>query len=224
MTVVTPGTASTSADSAGPQDSSTEHKAQTATSRHQQRQQKLKEKVDERIAAATQDKGLLLVITGNGKGKSTAGFGMVSRTVGHGMKAAVAQFIKGSWACGERNLLQSHGVPFAVMATGFTWETQNRDLDIAAAQAVWQQAKVYLQDPAIHLVLLDELTYMLTYDYIALDEVITALQQRPASQHVVITGRACHRSLIELADTVSEVQSVKHAFDAGIRVQQGIDW
>ncbi|WP_306519125.1 cob(I)yrinic acid a,c-diamide adenosyltransferase, partial [Rheinheimera sp.] len=144
-------------------------------SRHQQRQQKLKEKVDERIAAATQDKGLLLVITGNGKGKSTAGFGMVSRTVGHGMKAAVAQFIKGSWACGERNLLQSHGVPFAVMATGFTWETQNRELDIAAAQAVWQQAKVYLQDPAIHLVLLDELTYMLTYDYISLDEVLMAL-------------------------------------------------
>ncbi len=193
-------------------------------SRHQQRQQKLKEKVDERIAAATQDKGLLLVITGNGKGKSTAGFGMVSRTVGHGMKAAVAQFIKGSWACGERNLLQSHGVPFAVMATGFTWETQNRELDIAAAQAVWQQAKVYLQDPAIHLVLLDELTYMLTYDYISLDEVLMALQQRPSGQHVVITGRACHRSLIELADTVSEVQSVKHAFDAGIRVQQGIDW
>jgi len=225
MTLVTPITAPTSDDSTEPQqDSSTEQNAQTATSRHQQRQQKLKEKVDERIAAATQDKGLLLVITGNGKGKSTAGFGMVSRTVGHGMKAAVAQFIKGSWACGERNLLQSHGVPFAVMATGFTWETQNRDLDIAAAQAVWQQAKVYLQDPAIHLVLLDELTYMLTYDYIALDEVITALQQRPASQHVVITGRACHRSLIELADTVSEVQSVKHAFDAGIRVQQGIDW
>lgn len=192
--------------------------------RHQERQQKLKEKVDERIAAATQDKGLLLVITGNGKGKSTAGFGMVTRTVGHGMKAAVAQFIKGSWACGERNLLQSHGVPFAVMATGFTWETQNRELDIAAAQAVWQQAELYLADPDIQLVLLDELTYMLTYDYIALERVLKALNQRPAGQHVVITGRACHRSLIELADTVSEVQSIKHAFDAGIRVQKGIDW
>ena len=227
MTVTTPIAASTATDSTESQQDATtaqQHKAQAETSRHQQRQQKLKEKVDERIAAATQDKGLLLVITGNGKGKSTAGFGMVSRTVGHGMKAAVAQFIKGSWACGERNLLQSHGVPFAVMATGFTWETQNRELDITAAQTVWQQAKVYLQDPAIHLVLLDELTYMLTYDYIALDEVIAALQQRPSGQHVVVTGRACHRSLIELADTVSEVQSVKHAFDAGIRVQQGVDW
>lgn len=200
--------------------SDTEQKAQ----RHQQRQQKLKEKVDERIAAATEDKGLLLVITGNGKGKSTSGFGMVCRTVGHGMRAAVAQFIKGSWACGERDLLQQHGVPFAVMATGFTWETQNRALDMAAAQAVWQQAKQYLQDPTIHLVLLDELTYMLTYDYIALDDVLDALAKRPQGQHVVITGRGCHRSLIELADTVSEVQSVKHAFDAGIRVQQGIDW
>lgn len=218
--------ATTTANNTEPQDATTAQQpgVEPEKNRHQQRQQKLKEKVDERIAAATQDKGLLLVITGNGKGKSTAGFGMVSRTVGHGMQAAVAQFIKGSWACGERNLLQSHGVPFAVMATGFTWETQNRELDIAAAQAVWQQAKVYLQDPAIHLVLLDELTYMLTYDYINLDEVLTALQQRPSGQHVVITGRACHRSLIELADTVSEVQSVKHAFDAGIRVQQGIDW
>jgi len=194
------------------------------TDRHQQRQQKLKEQVDKRIEAATQDKGLLLVITGNGKGKSTAGFGMVARSVGHGKTAAVAQFIKGSWDCGERNLLQSHGVPFSVMATGFTWETQSREVDQAAAEAVWQQAKLYLQDPAIDVVLLDELTYMITYDYISLDDVLQALMQRPAMQHVVITGRACHRALIDLADTVSEVQSIKHAFDAGIRVQQGIDW
>jgi len=197
---------------------------QTRASRHQQRQQKLKEQVDQRIEAATLDKGLLLVITGNGKGKSTAGFGMVARSVGHGKTAAVAQFIKGSWECGERNLLQRHGVPFAVMATGFTWETQDRELDIAAAELVWQQAELYLQDPAISLVLLDELTYMITYEYIALERVLTALANRPAMQHVVITGRACHRALIELADTVSEVQSVKHAFDAGIRVQQGVDW
>jgi cob(I)alamin adenosyltransferase len=207
----------------------TDHKATTTpasetASRHQQRQQKLKEQVDKRIEAATLDKGLLLVITGNGKGKSTAGFGMVTRSVGHGKTAAVAQFIKGSWACGERNLLQSHGVPFAVMSTGFTWETQNRELDMAAAESVWQQAEVYLQDPSIDLVMLDELTYMITYDYIALDRVLTALANRPAMQHVVITGRACHRAIIEVADTVSEVQSVKHAFDAGIRVQQGVDW
>jgi len=191
---------------------------------HQKRQQKLKAQVDARIAAATEDKGLLLVITGNGKGKSTAGFGMVSRATGHGQKAAVVQFIKGGWACGERNLLQQHGVPFAVMATGFTWETQNRELDQSAAQQVWQQAKQFLQDPAIQLVLLDELTYMVAYDYLELEDVLATLKARPPLQHVVITGRGCHRAILELADTVSEVQNVKHAFDAGIRAQQGIDW
>ncbi len=191
---------------------------------HQKRQQKLKEQVDARIASATIDKGLLLVITGNGKGKSTAGFGVVARATGHGQKAAVVQFIKGGWDCGERNLLQQHGVPFAVMATGFTWDTQNRDTDSAAAQQVWQQAKQFLRDPALNLVLLDELTYMVAYDYIALDDVLAALQNRPATQHVVITGRGCHRALLELADTVSEVQNIKHAFDAGVRAQQGVDW
>ncbi|ALZ75058.1 cob(I)yrinic acid a,c-diamide adenosyltransferase [Rheinheimera sp. F8] len=191
---------------------------------HQKRQQKLKEQVDARIASATIDKGLLLVITGNGKGKSTAGFGVVARATGHGQKAAVVQFIKGGWDCGERNLLQQHGVPFAVMSTGFTWDTQNRETDIAAAQQVWQQAKQFLLDPALNLVLLDELTYMVAYDYIALDDVLAALQNRPASQHVVITGRGCHRALLELADTVSEVQNIKHAFDSGVRAQQGVDW
>lgn len=191
---------------------------------HQKRQQKLKEQVDARIASATIDKGLLLVITGNGKGKSTAGFGVVARATGHGQKAAVVQFIKGGWECGERNLLQQHGVPFAVMATGFTWDTQNRETDSAAAQQVWQQAKQFLQDPALNLVLLDELTYMVAYDYIALDDVLAALQNRPATQHVVITGRGCHRALLELADTVSEVQNIKHAFDSGVRAQQGVDW
>lgn len=191
---------------------------------HQKRQQKLKAQVDARIASATVDKGLLLVITGNGKGKSTAGFGVVARATGHGQKAAVVQFIKGGWDCGERNLLQQHDVPFAVMATGFTWDTQNRETDIAAAQQVWLQARQFLQDPALQLVLLDELTYMVAYDYIALDEVLAALQARPATQHVVITGRGCHRALLELADTVSEVQNIKHAFDAGVRAQQGVDW
>lgn len=191
---------------------------------HQKRQQKLKEQVDARIASATIDKGLLLVITGNGKGKSTAGFGVVARATGHGQKAAVVQFIKGGWECGERNLLQQHGVPFAVMATGFTWDTQNRETDSAAAQLIWQQARQFLLDPALDLVLLDELTYMVAYDYIALDDVLAALQNRPATQHVVITGRGCHRALLELADTVSEVQNIKHAFDSGVRAQQGVDW
>ena len=196
----------------------------TNAERHQKRQQRLKAKVDERIAAATADKGLVLVITGNGKGKSTAGFGIVTRAVGHGLTAAVAQFIKGTWECGERNLLQKHGVPFSVMATGFTWETQNRALDIAAATQVWEDCAAYLQDPNIDVVLLDELTYMLSYDYLDLATVLGAIQNRPAHQHVVITGRGAHRQLIDIADTVSEVQSVKHAFDAGIKVQKGIDW
>lgn len=192
--------------------------------KHQQRQQKLKEKVDEKIAAATDDKGLLLVITGNGKGKSTAGFGVVTRSVGHGLKAAVCQFIKGTWDCGERNLLESHGVPFYVMNTGFTWETQNKEQDIAAAEKIWAEAKKLLIDPSINTILLDELTYMLSYKYLDLDEVLAAIANRPEGQHVVITGRAAHRQLIEMADTVSEVQSLKHAFESGVKVQKGIDW
>ena len=192
--------------------------------KHKQRQQKLKEKVDERVAAATENKGLLLVITGNGKGKSTAGFGIVTRSIGHGMKAAVCQFIKGTWECGERNLLESHGVPFYVMKTGFTWDTQDKELDIAAAKIVWQEAKRLLQDDSVNTVLLDELTYMLSYKYLDVDEVLAAIDNRPEGQHVIVTGRAAHRQLIELADTVSEVQSIKHAFESGVKVQKGIDW
>ncbi|WP_115718827.1 cob(I)yrinic acid a,c-diamide adenosyltransferase [Gallaecimonas mangrovi] len=191
---------------------------------HQARQQRLKEKVDARIEAATDEKGILLVLTGNGKGKSTAAFGTVCRAVGHGQRAAVAQFIKGSWACGERELLAGHGVPFAVMATGFTWETQSRELDMAAAQKVWNEAKAWLKDPAINLVVLDELTYMLSYEYLNINEVLEAIAHRPALQHVVVTGRGAHRRLVEMADTVSEIRPVKHAFDAGIKAQLGLDY
>lgn len=197
---------------------------QSGQQKHQARQQRLKERVDARIAEATEERGVLIVITGNGKGKSTSGFGTVARATGHGMKAGVAQFIKGSWACGERELLEGHGVEFAVMNTGFTWETQNREADIAAAQAVWQQAKRMLADPELKLVLLDELTYMLSYDYLDIDEVLAAIAARPREQSVVVTGRAAHRKLLEMADTVSEVQSRKHAFEAGVKAQVGIDW
>lgn len=196
----------------------------TKQQRHQARQQRLKTQVDAAVAAATTEKGLLLVITGNGKGKSTSGFGTVARAVGHGLNAAVVQFIKGSWDCGERNLLAQHGVKFAVMATGFTWDTQDKAADMAAAEQVWQQAEQFLNDAAIDLVLLDELTYMVSYHYLELERIERALLNRPAGQHVVITGRACHRRLIELADTVSEVQNIKHAFDNGIKAQRGIDW
>jgi len=192
--------------------------------RHKKRMQQQKAKVDERIAAAQEDKGLLLVLTGNGKGKSTSGFGTIARAVGHGLKASVVQYVKGGWECGERNLLEKNGVEFHVMGTGFTWETQNKDTDIQAAQAAWQHSKKLLQDPSIDVVLLDEITYMITYKYIDLDEVLAVLTARPKDQHVVITGRACHRAIIEIADTVSEVRPVKHAFDNGIKAQKGIDW
>lgn len=192
--------------------------------KHKQRQQKLKSAVDEKIAAASDEKRILLVLTGNGKGKSTAGFGTVLRAVGHQQKAAVVQFIKGAWECGERNVLQSLGVPFYVMNTGFTWETQNREADTQAAEMAWQAAQTYLSDPNINIVLLDELTYMLSYHYLDVDKVIEALENRPEHQHVVITGRSCHRKILELADTVSDIQPVKHAFDEGIKAQVGLDY
>ncbi|HGY9594905.1 TPA: cob(I)yrinic acid a,c-diamide adenosyltransferase [Vibrio campbellii] len=192
--------------------------------RHKARQQKVKEQVDAKIAAAQEEKGLLLIITGNGKGKSTSGFGTIARAVGHGLKCSVAQFIKGIWDNGERNLLEKLGVEFQVMATGFTWETQNKTADTEAAQLVWQECKRMLKDESIDVILFDELTYMVSYGYIDLDEVVEALNNRPKMQSVVITGRGAHRTLIEMADTVSEVKNVKHAFESGVKALKGVDW
>ncbi|HFD3589494.1 TPA: cob(I)yrinic acid a,c-diamide adenosyltransferase [Vibrio parahaemolyticus] len=192
--------------------------------RHKARQQKVKEQVDAKIAAAQEEKGLLLIITGNGKGKSTSGFGTIARAVGHGLKCSVAQFIKGTWDNGERNLLEKLGVEFQVMATGFTWETQNKTADAEAAQLVWKECKRMLQDDSIDVILFDELTYMVSYGYIDLDEMVEALNNRPKMQSVVITGRGAHRTLIEMADTVSEVKNVKHAFESGVKALKGVDW
>ncbi len=192
--------------------------------RHKARQQKVKQQVDAKIAAAQEEKGLLLIITGNGKGKSTSGFGTIARAVGHGLNCAVAQFIKGTWDNGERNLLERLGVEFQVMATGFTWETQNKAADTEAAQLVWQECKRMLLDESLDVILFDELTYMVSYGYIDLDEVVDALSNRPKMQSVIITGRAAHRTLIEMADTVSEVKSVKHAFESGVKALKGVDW
>jgi len=193
-------------------------------SKHKKRMQTVKEKVDQRIDDAQEERGILIVITGNGKGKSTSGFGTIARAVGHGLNAAVVQYIKGTWACGERSLLENAGVSFDVMATGFTWNTQDKTQDIEAAQKVWLRSKELLKDNSVDVILLDELTYMVAYKYIDLDEVISALKNRPKDKHVIITGRGCHRAIIDLADTVSEVQSIKHAFDSGIKAQKGIDW
>jgi cob(I)alamin adenosyltransferase len=197
----------------------------TDEQKHKERQQKIKAKVDERIANATEERGVFVVITGNGKGKSTSGFGTILRAVGHGLKTGVVQFIKGSkWECGEMNILKQFPVEHWVMGTGFTWETQSKETDIAAAKVAWEKTKAMLSDHSIDMVLLDEMTYMVKYGYIDLDEIIEALNNRPKMQHVIITGRACHRRLLELADTVSEVQPVKHAFKAGIKAQKGLDW
>ncbi len=208
-------------ESASSENLSTE---QVKAQRHKERQQKVKEQVDAKIAQAQEEKGLLLVITGNGKGKSTSGFGTIARAVGHGKKCAVAQYIKGTWDNGERNLLEKLGVEFQVMATGFTWETQNKETDTQAAQTVWKECQRMLQDDSIDVVLFDELTYMVSYGYIELEEVVEALNNRLRMQSVIITGRGAHRTLIEMADTVSEVKNVKHAFESGIKALKGVDW
>lgn len=171
--------------------------ARISTERHVQRQQKLKEQVDTRIAAAIEKKGILIVFTGNGKGKSTAAFGTVTRAVGHGKTVGVAQYIKGQWDNGEYNLLQPLGVEFHIMGTGFTWETQNRQADIDAAKEVWSESKRMLADKRYDLVVLDELTYMLAYHYLDTEEVIASLQNRPAQQSVIVTGRGCHSQILK---------------------------
>lgn len=193
--------------------------------RHKRAMQRKKAHVDARIAQAVTDKGLLVVLTGNGKGKSSSAFGMLARSVGHGLRCGVVQFIKGQWDCGEHRLFAEHPlVSFQVMATGFTWETQDRDADIAAAEATWRHAEALLQDATVDVVLLDELTYMLTYGYLDAERVLTVLQNRPSRQHVIVTGRNASQALLDIADTVSEVQDIKHAFNYGVRVQKGIDY
>ena len=193
--------------------------------RHKKAMQRKKAHVDKRIAEATTEKNLLLVLTGNGKGKSSSAFGMLARSVGHGMKCAVVQFIKGQWDCGEHANFAEHPlVDFHVMNTGFTWETQDRSKDITAAEQTWVKAEEFLTDSSYELVILDELTYMLTYGYLEKSRILQAIKNRPKNQHAVVTGRNASKELISLADTVSEINNTKHAFDSGIKVQKGIDY
>lgn len=194
--------------------------------RHRARMQRKKEVVDQKIEAAKRDAGVLLVNTGNGKGKSSSAFGMAIRALGHGMKVGVVQFIKGAKSTGEELFLQRfpEEVSFHAMGEGYTWETQNRERDIAAAERAWEKAKSFLADPAIGFVVLDELNIALKYKYLDVNQVIADLQARPAMQHVVVTGRAAPPELIEVADTVTEMQLVKHAFKAGIAAQPGVEW
>ena len=192
---------------------------------HETRMQKKKAVVDEKIAAAQEERGVLLVNTGNGKGKSSAAFGVVARALGHGLQVAVVQFVKGRSDTGEEAFFRTQpGVRWHVGGEGFTWETQDKERDARAAQAAWQVACGYLADPAIGLVVLDEMTYAFKYGWLDLPEVLAKLAARPTMQHVNITGRAAPEALRDAADTVSEIGNEKHAFQAGVKAMPGLDW
>ena len=194
--------------------------------RHQARMQRKKAVVDEKIAAARDAYGLLLVHTGNGKGKSSSAFGMVARALGHGLKVGVVQFSKGAASTGEEAFFRRfpEQVRCHVMGEGFTWETQDRPRDIVRAAEAWAVARALLADPDIALVVLDELNIALKYGYLELDAVLADIQARPAMQHVVATGRGAPPGLVEAADTVTEMALVKHAFQAGVKAQKGIEF
>jgi len=181
---------------------------------HKNRMQKQKEKVDAHIAAANIERGIALLLTGNGKGKTSSAFGMVVRAMGYQQKVGIVQFIKGAQESGEVNFIRKHG---------FTWDTQDKAADIQASEATWQIAQTLLEDESFDLVILDELTYMLGYEYLNQDTVIDAIQARPKEQSVVVTGRGGGRALREIMDTVSEVKNIKHAYKAGIKARKGVD-
>ena len=193
--------------------------------RHQQRMVRKKDVVDEKIAAAQTEKGLLLIHTGNGKGKSSSAFGVLARAIGHDMRCAVIQFVKSRSDSGEEAFFRKfpEQVSWQVMGEGFTWETQDRERDKRAAVAAWAAACEALADPAIDLLILDEFTYAFKYGWLELEPVIEALRNRPVMQHVIITGRAAPPALIEVADTVTEMGMIKHAFQQGIKAMPGIE-
>lgn len=194
--------------------------------RHHEKMQKKKAARDKIMAGKTIEKGLLIVNTGKGKGKSTAGFGMVFRAMGHGMRVGVVQFVKGAWGTGERTILEKFPelVTIKAMGEGFTWETQDRERDVAHARAAWEEAKRMIADPAYAMVMLDELNIVLRYDYLPLDEVLEVLRNKPPEKHVIVTGRNAREELIELADLVTEMELVKHPFRSGVKAQAGIEY
>lgn len=193
--------------------------------RHRQRMARKKAHIDAKIAAAQSERGVLLVNTGNGKGKSSAAFGLVARALGHGLKVAVVQFVKGRSDTGEEAFFRIQpGVSWHVCGAGFTWETQDDGRDKAAAEAAWQIALEHLNNPDIGLVVLDEFTYPLKYRWLETEPVLAAFAARPAHQHLVVTGRAAPPALIALADTVTEMGMVKHAFQAGLKAMPGMEW
>jgi cob(I)alamin adenosyltransferase len=178
------------------------------------------------LATKTEQRGLVIVHTGTGKGKSTAAFGLVLRALGHGMRVGIVQFVKGAWNTGERTVLAGFPglVTMRAMGEGFTWETQDRARDIAAARAAWELAKAMIADPAYRLILLDELNIVLRYDYLPVEEVVAALKGKPRDLHVVVTGRNAKPELIDVADLVTEMKLVKHPFRTGVKAQAGIEF
>ena len=192
--------------------------------RHKEWMQRKKAAIDASIAQASQDKGVFVLLTGNGKGKSSSAFGMVARALGHGMKVGVAQFIKSRTDTGEEAFFsKQNNVEWHVLGDGFTWDTQDRAQDIATSERGWLIAEKMLADPSYDLVVLDELTYLINYKYLDADRIYDALEKRPVMQHVVVTGRAAAPELRDLADTVSEISDEKHAYRAGIQAQKGLD-
>jgi cob(I)alamin adenosyltransferase len=191
---------------------------------HSLRMQRKKEIKDHNITTSSQEKGVLIINTGNGKGKSSAAFGMMARALGHNMRVGVVQFIKGSFSTGEEVFFSRiPDVDFFVMGEAYTWVTQNREKDIKKANKAWDKAVSMMSDDTYQLIILDELNIALKHNYISLDKVITALKNRPKMQHVVITGRGAPQELIDIADTVTEMKMVKHAFKAGIKAQKGVE-
>jgi cob(I)alamin adenosyltransferase len=194
--------------------------------RHAEKMRRKKEARDKIIATKTVEKGLLIVHTGKGKGKSTAAFGLVLRALGHGKKIGIVQFVKGKWETGERAALEKFGdqITINTMGEGFTWETQDRQRDIAAANAAWEKAKALIADDIHDIVLLDELNIVLRYDYLDIAEIVAALDARPAMKHVVVTGRNAKDEMIEAADLVTDMTQVKHPFRSGVKAQIGIEF
>ena len=192
---------------------------------HVQRMQRKKAVIDDKIATASEERGVFIVNSGNGKGKSSAAFGLLARALGHGMTATVIQFVKGRSDTGEEAFFRRQpGVTWHVMGEGFTWETQDAGRDAAAARAAWALARQALADPARNLVILDEFTYALKYGWLELEEVLAAIRARPPMQHLVVTGRAAAPELVAAADTVSEMTPIKHAFQAGVKAMPGVEW